>query len=653
MKKQRGEELEKRILELEKEVYELKETKKIFDLFMEYNPVYTFFKDKDLRSIKLSRNYEQMLGRPIDEILGKTMDKIFPPDLAESMIADDRRILEKRKPIKVEEELDGRFYETVKFPIIINDKPKYLAGYTMDITERKQTETKLMQSLMKFEKTFQAAPVWVSLSTVDDGRLIEVNEAFLNDIGYKREEVIGRTCLELNTWIDPIIREIIISKIKREGGIRNFDVQRRTKKGDVIDTLFSAELLTLEDQQVMISVIQNITVLKQVHKDRDYLTEQLAHVQKMESIGRLAGGVAHDFNNMLTVITGNSEIALSKADASSPLYENLQDILNAAERSANITKQLLAFARKQTIEPRILDINNTLEGMLKMLRSMIGEDIELIWNPDRNIWPVKIDPAQIDQILVNLCINSRDAVKYLGKIIIRTENIAVDEAFSSQYTGLKPGDYVLLTFSDDGEGMDKDVLEKIFEPFFTTKSVGKGTGLGLSTVYGIVKQNKGYIYVDSAPDEGTIFKIYFPRHKSDRVDADNNRVESKTEAQGETILVVEDNDLVRDVTEMLLKELDYNVLSTGDPSEAIRIIKECPKRIHLIVSDVVMPGMSGRDMAKKITNILPDIKILFMSGYNSDSIVHDSVLYEGLNFLKKPFTTSKLALKVREVLDKQ
>ena len=630
MKKQRGEELEKRILELEKEVYELKETKKIFDLFMEYNPVYTFFKDKDLRSIKLSRNYEQMLGRPIDEILGKTMDKIFPPDLAESMIADDRRILEKRKPIKVEEELDGRFYETVKFPIIINDKPKYLAGYTMDITERKQTETKLMQSLMKFEKTFQAAPVWVSLSTVDDGRLIEVNEAFLNDIGYKREEVIGRTCLELNTWVDPIIREIIISKIKREGGIRNFDVQRRTKKGDVIDTLFSAELLTLEDQQVMISVIQNITVLKQVHKDRDYLTEQLAHVQKMESIGRLAGGVAHDFNNMLTVITGNSEIALSKADASSPLYENLQDILNAAERSANIT-----------IEPRILDINNTLEGMLKMLRSMIGEDIELIWNPDRNIWPVKIDPAQIDQILVNLCINSRDAVKYLGKIIIRTENIAVDEAFSSQYTGLKPGDYVLLTFSDDGEGMDKDVLEKIFEPFFTTKSVGKGTGLGLSTVYGIVKQNKGYIYVDSAPDEGTIFKIYFPRHKSDRVDADNNRVESKTEAQGETILVVEDNDLVRDVTEMLLKELDYNVLSTGDPSEAIRIIKECPEKIHLIVSDVVMPGMSGRDMAKKITNILPDIKILFMSGYNSDSIVHDSVLYEGLNFLKKPFTTSK------------
>ena len=653
MKKQSCEELEKRILELEKEVDELKEIKRIFDLFMEYNPVYTFFKDKDLRSIKLSRNYEQMLGRPIDEILGKTMDKIFPPDLAESMIADDRRILEKRKPIKVEEELDGRFYETVKFPIIINDKPKYLAGYTMDITERKQTETKLMQSLMKFEKTFQAAPVWVSLSTVDDGRLIEVNEAFLNDIGYKREEVIGRTCLELNTWIDPIIREIIISKIKREGGIRNFDVQRRTKKGDVIDTLFSAELLTLEDQQVMISVIQNITVLKQVHKDRDYLTEQLAHVQKMESIGRLAGGVAHDFNNMLTVITGNSEIALSKADASSPLYENLQDILNAAERSANITKQLLAFARKQTIEPRILDINNTLEGMLKMLRSMIGEDIELIWNPDRNIWPVKIDPAQIDQILVNLCINSRDAVKYLGKIIIRTENIAVDEAFSSQYTGLKPGDYVLLTFSDDGEGMDKDVLEKIFEPFFTTKSVGKGTGLGLSTVYGIVKQNKGYIYVDSAPDEGTIFKIYFPRHKSDRVDADNNRVESKTEAQGETILVVEDNDLVRDVTEMLLKELDYNVLSTGDPSEAIRIIKECPEKIHLIVSDVVMPGMSGRDMAKKITNILPDIKILFMSGYNSDSIVHDSVLYEGLNFLKKPFTTSKLALKVREVLDKQ
>ena len=524
-------------------------------------------------------------------------------------------------------------------------------GFITDITEPKNTEEALRQSLLKFEKTFQATPVWVSLTSIKEGQYLEVNEAMLNDTGYKREEVIGKKWLELGTWVNPEDRNHIVSKIMEQGGIRNMEVQRKTRSGEVIDTLCSAEFLLLEDQEVMISVSQNITEHKKAQEDRDQLRDQLNQAQKMESIGRLAGGVAHDYNNMLTVIMGRTEVALNMADPESPYYTQLQQILHAAQRSAEITRHLLAFARKQTIDPKILNLNDTLDGMLKMIKPMIGEDIELSFKPGQDIWEIMMDPAQIDQILVNLCVNARDAIEETGNITIETGNIVLDETYAARHAGSIPGEYVLLTFKDNGIGMDKETVMNIFEPFFTTKGPGQGTGLGLSTVYGIIKQNQGFINVDSEPGKGTTFQIYLPRQKS------RNNIETETDVtlsprgQGETIIIVEDDILVLNVCETILSQLGYNILTAGGSVEAIDLVGKYQGDIHLLLSDVVMPGMNGRDMAKKITKIRPGIKILFMSGYTSDGIVHQGILYKGLNFIKKPFTLDRLARKVREIMD--
>lgn len=525
-----------------------------------------------------------------------------------------------------------------------------LEGFINDITGPKKTEEALRQSLLKFEKTFQATPVWVSLTSIKEGRYLEVNEALLNDTGYKREEVVGRQWLELDTWVNPEDREHIMAEIMEQGGIRNMEVKRKTRSGEIIDTLCSAEFLLLEDQEVMISVTQNIAELKNAQEDRDQLQNQLTQAQKMESVGRLAGGVAHDYNNMLTVIMGRAEVALAMADKESSYYTHLQEILNAARRSSDITKQLLAFARKQTIDPKVLNLNKILDGMLKMLNHLIGEDIELLFKPGQDIWSVRMDPSQLDQILVNLCVNARDAIKETGKITIETENIVLDYDYTSRHKGSNQGEYVLLSFRDSGVGMDKETLQNIFEPFYTTKGPGKGTGLGLSTVYGIIKQNQGFINVESELGKGTAFQIYLPREILQNEVEKEKKVAGSPRGQGETILVVEDDEAVIDVCETILSHLEYNVITAGGPLEAIDIVEKYSGDIHLLLSDVVMPGMNGRDMSRKITNIRPEIKVLFMSGYTSNGIVHEGILYKGLNFIKKPFTREILARKVQEIL---
>ncbi len=537
--------------------------------------------------------------------------------------------------------------------VLENDNIVALEGFIADITKRKKTETALMQSLMKYEIIFQANPVWITLNTLDEIKYIEANEAFLRDTGYLQEEVVGKTSKYIDTWVDPKIREMIFKQVKETGRIHNMEVQRKNKKGEIINALFSAELLNLEGQKVMISVTQNITTLKKMQEDRDSLNEQLQHSQKMESVGRLAGGVAHDYNNMLTVIIGYAEILLSGIEEDSQEYKRINEILKAANRSANITRQLLVFARKQNIDPKVLDLNVTIDGMLTMLKRLIGENIELIWEPGKDLWQLKMDTSQIDQILVNFCVNSRDAIEYGGQILIRTENFVVDETISERYQGLVQGEYILLTFSDDGKGISKSAIEKIFDPFYTTKPVGKGTGLGLSIIYGIIKQNNGYIDVESIPNEGTTFKIYLPHYKSNgesdyQVSRDNN-VESK----GETILVVEDDASVRQTIEMMLVGFGYNVLTAKNPKDACDIAKRHSGNIHLLLSDVIMPNLDGRGLAKMITKLIPDIRVLFMSGYTSDSFIREGLFYKGANFIEKPFSSKKLGLKIMEVLEKK
>lgn len=397
--------------------------------------------------------------------------------------------------------------------------------------------------------------------------------------------------------------------------------------------------------------VQNITERKQAEETLRKSEEQFLQAQKMESVGRLAGGVAHDFNNMLGVIIGYTELALEGVEPDQPLYANLQEVRMAAQRSADLTRQLLAFARKQTIVPEVLDLNETVERMLKMLRRLIGEDIDLVWLPSTEMWPIKMDPSQIDQVLANLCVNARDAIAGVGKVTIETHTATLDEAYCAEHAGYLPGQYAVLVVSDNGCGMDKETVGKLFEPFFTTKGLGKGTGLGLATVYGIVKQNNGFINVYSEPGYGSIFKLYLPRYAVAGEPAPVEGQAAPITGGHETILLVEDEPVILDMTRLMLESLGYRVLAFTMPSEAIRVAAERAGEIHLLMTDVVMPEMNGSELRKNIMALSPGIKCLFMSGYTGDVIARQGVLGEGMHFVQKPFSRQELAAKVREAMD--
>ena len=404
---------------------------------------------------------------------------------------------------------------------------------------------------------------------------------------------------------------------------------------------------------VLTVIVQDITERKMAEQEQKDLEERLVQAQKMEAVGRLAGGIAHDFNNMLSIIGGNAELALAALEPAHRVTRNITQIVEAAGRSATLTRQLLAFARKQTVTPRVLDLNDTLANMSNMLRHLIGENVALTMSPGRELWPLRMDTGQIDQVVANLCVNARDAIVDVGRITIRTENFSMDEMYCSKRPGATPGDYVHLTVEDNGCGMDSETLSRVYEPFFTTKEKGKGTGLGLSTVYGIVKQNNGYIEASSERGIGATFHIYLPRHFG-RGQADLATQEhGRSESGQETILVVEDEtSILRMISEML--ELNgYNLLTASTPSDAIHLAETTEADIHLLITDVIMPEMNGRDLARRFLTVHPGAKRLFMSGYTADVITRHGVLDEGIDFIQKPFTTQGLLTKVRDMLDRK
>jgi len=378
---------------------------------------------------------------------------------------------------------------------------------------------------------------------------------------------------------------------------------------------------------------------------------QLRQAQKLESVGRLAGGVAHDFNNMLGVILGHTELALSKIEDKHPVTSDLIEVRKAAERSVGLTRQLLAYARKQAIAPVVLDINETVEGVLRMLSRLMGEEIELIWKPAEGVWPILMDPGQLDQVVTNLCINARDAITWHGHIRIETALVHHHDDFMSTYKGVSPGEYVLIQVADDGCGMDYLTQDKLFEPFFTTKAVGLGTGLGLSTVYGIVKQNEGFITVESKLGCGSVFRIFLPRYRGPQEQVLPEAIASQHASAHETILVVEDEAAVLDMTRIMLEAFGYCVLAAATPGEAVRLAQFHEGEIHLLLTDVIMPEMNGRDLSRTILALYPHMKRVFMSGYTADVIAHQGILDDGVFFLQKPFSMKQLAAKIREALE--
>ena len=421
--------------------------------------------------------------------------------------------------------------------------------------------------------------------------------------------------------------------------------------GSEVNVESSAVPITYMGTAGALVFLRDITVRLNEHTERLQLEDQLRRAYKMESIGNLAGGIAHDFNNILSVILGHTEMALKKVDPSSPLVSDLEENRKAANRAAELTRQLLTFARKQAITPKVLDLNESVTGTLKMLQRLIGENIQLSWNPAANLWPVEVDPSQVDQILTNLCVNSRDAIPGNGKISIKTANTSWDEdAIASQPYEIVPGDYVELCVSDDGCGMDKKAQAHIFEPFYTTKEVGSGTGLGLATVYGAVKQNHGFLTVYSEPGLGTVFNIYIPR-TSKAVEAKQETSETPLLRGTETILLVEDDEMLLSMATSMLEESGYTVLAAITTDLAQSFAKEHPGQIHLLISDVIMPVMNGMELSEKLMLLRPDMKVLFSSGYTADIISSQFVIEGGIHFLQKPFSFEALTAKVRAVLD--
>jgi signal transduction histidine kinase/ActR/RegA family two-component response regulator len=416
-------------------------------------------------------------------------------------------------------------------------------------------------------------------------------------------------------------------------------------------TTFWAQITTIVSQDssgepTKRTVIIDISERKRSEAEAVKLEAQLQQAQKMESIGRLAGGVAHDFNNMLCVILGHAEVGLQRIGPSLPVSADLAEILAAAQRSADLVRQLLAFARKQTIVPAVLDLNHAVAGMLKMLTRTIGEDIRLDWRPEDGLWPVRIDPGQLDQILANLCVNGRDAIGGVGTIAIATSNVTLTDELSEG----APGDYVRLSVSDDGCGMGEETQLHVFEPFFTTKGVGEGTGLGLATVYGALKQNAGFITCRSAPGAGATFTMFLPRHHCGPVEV-RAEVTAPAAVRGhETILIVEDEASLLRLTATVLTRKGYVVLAARTPAEAIQIVANHAERIDLLLTDVVMPEMNGRDLARRLLTERPKMKCVFVSGYSAD-VIANSQIAGGLNFLQKPYSIAALAAKVRTTLD--
>jgi PAS domain S-box-containing protein len=420
--------------------------------------------------------------------------------------------------------------------------------------------------------------------------------------------------------------------------IEAFDGKRKT----ILN--YSAPIVD-DSGQIDGAIVVNLDI-----SDRKALEEQLLQAHKMESVGRLAGGVAHDFNNMLGVILGYAEMALEQVEEHQAIHKALRGIRQAAQRSAALTRQLLAFARKQTVAPKVLDLNDTVAGMLSMLRRLIGEDIDLAWLPGDDLWPVKMDPAQIDQVLANLCVNGRDAIAGVGKITIETGNITLDAAYCSRNAGFLPGEYILLAVSDNGKGMDRETLAHLFEPFYTTKETGKGTGLGLAMIYGIVRQNHGFVNVYSEPGQGTTFKIYLPRYTG-TTESQEEHAASEPASGRETILLVEDEPMILEMTVAMLERLGYTVLAAATPHEAITLAAQYSDTIDLLITDVVMPTMNGRELAAALAPFRPHLKRLFMSGYTANVIAHHGVLDPGVHFMQKPFSRHDLATKVREALE--
>ena len=603
---------------------------------------------QDSRIVLCNRRLAKITGYSVEELLS-----LSSGEMTAIICEDDRSLIESRvldrmagKPTPshyafrgIKKDGTELWLEVYSSLIEYNGKPALQSAF-MDITEHKKAAENLNKALDWQTAIFEGSRDAIMISDANS-KFVDANEATCILTGYSKEELMNMRTRDLDRNANPSELDDYRNRILGGEDILR-ETKISTKNGNGVDVEFSQRRVFISGVPYIHSIARDITIRKR-------LETQFQQSQKMEAIGALAGGVAHDFNNLLSVINGYSELMLEDLSEEHPLRKDLEQIKMAGKRAASLTSQLLAFSRKQILQPEIVCLNEAVAEMSTMLRRVIGEDIELAVILRSDLGLVSADPGQLQQIIMNLAINARDAMPQGGKLTIETGNVDFDEDYVSRHPMVKKGTYVMLAVSDNGMGMDAATQARIFEPFFTTK--GKGTGLGLSTIYGIVKQSDGFIWVYSELGKGTTFKVYFPRVEGKQTLKSSQNKSDSAFRGSETILVVEDEIEVRALTCRILRERGYKVIGAADGKDALRLVRAHKEEIHLVITDVIMPGMSGKELVAQLKAVRPQIEALYVSGYTGNVIIHHGILDSGIAFLQKPFTVEGLALKVREVID--
>ena len=627
---------------------QLAEVNQMLQTVMDTIPVRIFWKNKDLVYLGCNRLFAEDAGRKSPEdILGETDYNLGWREQAELYRKDDREVIRSgNSKLGYEEPQtapDGKqlWLRTSKIPLRdINNRIVGILGTYEDITERKQAEAELNRLMTAIEQTPESVVI-----TDTKGRILYVNPVFERVTGYSRAEVIGQNprLLKSNRQDSAFYRQLW-AKISAGEVWRGRFINKK-KDG----ALFTEDAVIAPVRDEKGTVTNYIAIKRDISHELE-LEVQYRQTQKIDSIGRLAGGVAHDFNNILAVICGHTELALAQLSPDAPLRSNLECIQESAERAANLTRQLLAFARRQVIEPRRINLNELIVNLNKMLRRLIGEDIKLVTQTAPDLGQIKADPGQIEQVLLNLVVNARDAMPDGGTLTICTDNVTLDEDYARRHL-VTPGDYVMVSVSDTGVGMTDEVKQHVFEPFFTTKEQGKGTGLGLATCFGIIQQSNGHIHSDSQVDKGTQFKIYLPRVRGLEDSISSREVPVSLPQGTETILLAEDEPSLRQLMARVLRTQGYTVLEAADGHEALTLAQANGAKIQLLLTDVIMPGLSGKTLAEWLGQVNPAVRVLFISGYINNNAVRDAMSRPGTFFLQKPFNPLNLAKKVREAIE--